>query len=197
MSRREVWRQGLSKLIRVPLYELPLMLDNRLIKEGGDARLVTVRKNGIFGFTDQFYYGQDEVLFYATCKTRSGFQAALQPEREYLFFGTPYHQEAGVIVDKESGNVIGLAPAYKRAPLYDREAIIRSAGRQNEDLARKLMPMRGRHQEEAKARLALIGHNYDVQNGRAVEAVVAAEAEADDDVPDAIDVLANEFSTEE
>jgi hypothetical protein len=46
--------------------------------------------------------------------------------------------------------VIGLAPAYKRAPLYDRDAIIRSAGKQNEDLARKLMPIRGRHQEEVQ-----------------------------------------------
>jgi len=139
----------------------------------------TVKKNGTFGFVDQFYYGPDEVIFHATCRTRAGFQAALVPSREYVFFGTPMHAEGGVVVDKESGKVIGVAPAYKRAPVYDREAIIRAAGKQNEDLARKMMPIRGRHQQEAEQRLALIGRNTDVLAGR-----VRADRTGGRDVPE-------------
>jgi hypothetical protein len=87
------------------------------------------------------------------------------PGQSYALFGTPYHADA-VIVDRESGKTVGVAPNYKRAPLYDREAIIRAAGAQNADLASKMMPVRGRHQLEAEARMALIGRNADVFAGR-------------------------------
>ncbi len=166
MTRREAWYKGVRNLIKIPLIELPLLLDDRPVKEGGDARTVTVKKNGTFGFVDQFYYGPDEVIYHATCKTRAGYQAALVPGREYLFFGTPVHHDGGVIVEPESGKVVGVAPAYKRAPVYDREAILRAAGAQNADLAAKLLPIRGRHQQEAEQRLALIGQNTDVLAGR-------------------------------
>jgi len=166
MTRREAWYKGVRNLIKIPLVELPLLLDDRPWKEGGDARTVTVKKNGTFGFVDQFYYGPDEVPYHATCTPRAGFQAALVPGREYIFFGTPLHAEGGVVVDPDSGHVVGVAPAYKRAPVYDREAILRAAGQQNADLASKLLPIRGRHQQEAEQRLALIGQNTDVLAGR-------------------------------
>ncbi len=70
------------------------------------------------------------------------------------------------MVDPEDGRVVGVAPAYKRAPICDREAILRAAGEQNADLARKMLPVRGRHQQEAEARLAMIGRNADVLSGR-------------------------------
>lgn len=177
MTRREVWHQGVRKFVRIPMFELPLLLDERPIKEGGDARMITVKKNGTFGFTDQFYYGPDEVIHHATCKTRTGFQTALIPEREYVYFGTPLHTEGGVIVDKESGKVIGFAPSYKRAPIYDRDAIVRAAGAQNADLAAKMLPVRGRHQVEAEQRLAMIGQNADVL-GRRIERPDLTDGEA-------------------
>jgi hypothetical protein len=141
------------------MIELPMLLDET------DARMVTVRPNGTIGFQDQFYYGGDEVLFHAQCRDRNGFRCALVPGQSYALFGTPYHADA-VIVDRESGKTVGVAPNYKRAPIYDREAIIRAAGAQNADLASKMMPVRGRHQQEAEARMALIGRNADVFAGR-------------------------------
>jgi len=201
MTRREVWNSGKADLVRVPLFELPLLLD-----PDKDARVVRVKKDGTFGFSDQYYYGQDEIIYHAACRTRLGFRAALIPGREYIFYGTPYHTDAGVIVDPESGKVIGLAPVYTRAPIYDREAIIRAAGKQNEDLARKMMPFRGRHQQEAEQRLALIGRNADVLSGRLSPAkelpldnVTVSDGDGeidtfDDDIPDAIDEAAMAFT---
>ena len=159
MSRREAWMTGSDRLVQIPIYELPLMLDP------SDARDVTVKQNGTFEFRDQFYYGPESVVFHARVRTMSGFQADLVPGRSYKFFSIPSFPQ-GVVVDPESGRVVGVAPEYKRAPYYDREAIIRAAGEQNADLARKLMPVRGRNQTEAEARMQLIGHNADVFAGR-------------------------------
>jgi len=196
MTRREAFFKGQASMIRVPLIELPLMLDDRPWKQGGDARPITVKKNGTFGFVDQFYYGPDEVVYHATCRTRAGFQAALIPGREYIFFGTPLHAEGGIIVDKESGKVIGIAPTYKRAPTCDREAILRAAGDQNADLAAKMMPIRGRHQMEAEQRLALIGNNTDVMAGR-VERPDLTDGDAADLGELANDKPADDFWQEE
>jgi len=41
-------------------------------------------------------------IYHATCKTRAGYQAALVPGREYVFFGTPLHAEGGVVVEPEN-----------------------------------------------------------------------------------------------
>lgn len=159
MTRREVWASGAAMLRRIPMIELPQLLDE------SDAKIVTVRPNGTLGFQDQFYYGADDVLFHAQCRDRNGFRQALVPGQTYALFSTPYHQDA-VIVDRESGKTVGVAPSYKRAPIYDRQAVLRAAGEQNADLARKMMPVRGRHQQEAEARMALIGRNADVFAGR-------------------------------
>ena len=63
MTRREVWTTGLSELIRIPMFELPQLLDNRLIKDGGDVREVKIKKDGTFQFQDSFYYGDDAQVF--------------------------------------------------------------------------------------------------------------------------------------
>jgi len=133
-------------------------------------------------------------IYHATCKTRAGYQAALVPGREYVFFGTPLHAEGGVVVEPESGKVIGVAPTYKRAPIYDREAILRAAGAQNADLAAKLLPIRGRHQQEAEQRLALIGHNADVLSRKTKVVDTVEQDDEVDDVPDAMDVAAEAYA---
>jgi hypothetical protein len=196
-TRREAWLSGCAKLIRVPISELPMLL------EDADSRRVTVRKDGTFGFRDQFYYGPDEIIYHAVCRGRAGFQHALVPGREYVFWGTPYHQEGGVVCDPESGKVVGLAPAYKRAPYYDLDAIHAAAGAQNHDLAVKMLPVRGRHQREAEARMELLGHNADVlraamaagfSNGAPGAAVPALAAGAEShDLPNAVDRAAAEY----
>ncbi len=160
LTRREVWNQGKKDLIRIPLIDLPMLLDER------DAREITVQPSGIFEFKDNFYFGHEKQVFYASCMTRSGFQKALTPARKYMFYVTPYQTEGGVIVDRDSGNIIGVAPFYNKVPIYDRDAIIKKCGDKNHDLAVKMMPVRGRHQLEAEARLELIGHNADVFAGR-------------------------------
>jgi len=164
MTRREVYEGSRANFVHVPLIELPQLLDDRLITKGGDARIITVHKDGIFSFNEKFYWGDQDQVFYATCKTRTGFQQALIPKRKYLFFITPYHED-GVVVDVESGATIGVAPAYNRAPIYDRQAILEAAGKQNADRARKLMPLHARSQKEAEKRIQRVINNADVING--------------------------------
>jgi hypothetical protein len=159
MTRREAWLVGSRNLVRVPLFELPLLLDD------SDYRMVTVRKDGTFEFVDQFYYGPDKVIFTAQCEARSGFQTALVPGQEYAFWTTPLHRQ-GVICDRDSGNVIGVCSQYKRAGYNNQAAIVAAAGAQNHDLATKMLPIRGRHQAEAEQRMAMIGNNADVLAGR-------------------------------
>lgn len=160
MSRREAWQAGNKHLIRASIFDLPLML------EDVDAKLATVRKNGIIGLRDQFLYGQDEILFHAQYTDMSGWVNRLSPGRQVVLWTTPWHQVA-IIADPADGKIIGKVDLYKRAPMSDREAILEAAGAQNADLARKSMPFRGRHQQEAEARLAMIGINADVLSGRA------------------------------
>jgi len=187
MSRREAWTAGAGALIRVPLINLPLLLDER------DAYDVRVAQDGTFGFSDKFYWGRDKRHYHATCTNRAGFQQRLQPGRTYMFFTTPYHQD-GVVVDRESGDILGVAPFYNRAPIYDRQAVIEAAGAQNHDLARKLMPVRGRHQQEAEARLELIGHNADVLAGRKLPPLPQIETTATiDDLYEAAPVAADDW----
>ena len=178
MSRREVWTAGQRNLVRIPVYELPLMLADE------DARRVRVRPDGTLGFRDQFYYGADEVLYHATCVDRRGYRQALVPGSEYLLWTTPYHRDGAVISDIASAAVIGLAPAYKRVPIADRDALIRAAGAQNADLARKLLPIRGRHQAEAEQRMARIGANADALREAAAQPApcpAAADLRDEDD----------------
>jgi hypothetical protein len=165
MTRREVYKANSANFVRIPIIELPQLLDDRLIKKGGDARVITVHKDGIFSFNEKFYWGDQDQVFYATCKTRTGFQQALIPKRKYMFYITPYHQD-GVIVDMESGKTIGVAPGYNRAPIYDRKAVLEAAGKQNADRARKLMPLHARSQKEAEKRIQRVIHNEDVISGR-------------------------------
>ena len=160
MNRFEVWQAGQQNLIKIPIYELPLLLDVR------DAKLVRVKMDGTFSFQDKFYWGREKQVFHATCHTRSGFKQALIPEREYLFYSTPFHTEGGIIVDKDSGNVIGLAPFKTRAPYYDVDAIKAACGAQNADLARKVLPIRGRHMAASIERAKRLGNNADVVSGR-------------------------------
>jgi hypothetical protein len=127
--------------------------------------MVTVRKDGTFEFVDQFYYGPDKVIYTAQCEARSGYSTALIPGQEYVLWTTPLHRQ-GVICDKESGNVIGVANQYKRAGYNNQVQIVAAAGAQNHDLATKMLPIRGRHQAEAEQRMAMIGHNADVLSGR-------------------------------
>jgi len=195
MSRREAWEAGKGKLVRASIFDLPMMLDER------DARIVTVRKNGIIGFSDEFLYGQDEVLFYAQYTDMSGWIDRLSPGRQVMLWTTPWHESA-VLSDPADGKIIGKVDLYKRAPLYDRDAVIRAAGKQSEDLARKSMPVRGRHQREAEARLAMIGQNADILAGRAGLPARPTGRPGDhdqpyDDIPDAIDEAAAEFTPAE
>ena len=64
------------------------------------------------------------------------------------------------------------------------------------------MPVRGRHQREAEARLAMIGQNADILAGRAGLPARPTGRPGDhdqpyDDIPDAIDEAAAEFTPAE
>ena len=63
------------------------------------------------------------------------------------------------LLDRASGATLGTAPRHSRAPVYDKEAVERALGAQSNDLARKVLPIRGRHQREAEERAARIALN--------------------------------------
>lgn len=159
MSRREVWTAGQADLVRVPMHEMPQLLDD------SDAIECRVTKTGMLTFKNKYHYGRDEVLYHATVTGTDRFRTALIPEQTYRVFFNPMVPDSVWVVDKESGKYLGMAPIYHRAPVYDREAIVSAMGVQAADLASKVLPVRGRHQEEAEARAQRIANNEAVISG--------------------------------
>lgn len=159
MSRREVWVSGQADLVRIPMHEMPQLLDD------SDAIECRVTKTGMLAFKNKYHYGRDEVLYHANVTGTDRFRTALIPEQTYRVFFNPMVPDSVWVVDKESGKYLGMAPIYHRAPVYDREAIVAAMGAQASDLARKVLPVRGRHQEEAEERARRMAHNADVIAG--------------------------------
>ncbi len=153
MTRREVWARGQADLIRVPLFEMPAFL------APGDARECTVREDGTFAFRDALYYGRDEVVYRAQARDFSGAVRRFAPGTRLTLKWNPLCPEQVWILDRDSGNTLGMAPLHERAPVYDQEAVKRAMGAQAHDLARKVLPIRGRHQREAEDRAARIALN--------------------------------------
>ena len=167
MSRREVWLDGQDDLIRVPEIEMPKFFDAEK-----DFRLLTVRENGLIGFRDEMYYGRDEMAYRAVVRTREGFVQPLEPGRRVMVCWNPMMAKKVWIVSPEDGRTLGVAPLVERAAWNDPEAIKRAMGAQGHDLASKLLPMRGRHQEESEGAV----RRWSASLGRIAEA--AAEKAA-------------------
>lgn len=164
MSRREVWQAGRADLIRVPLIEMPAFLDER------DMIELTVRDNGTIDFANGYFYGRDKMIYRVDAvRSPAGYVGRLAPGAKVLVKYNPFVPEQVWIIDRESGATVGMAPLHERAPMMDRVAIERAMGLQAHDLARKVMPVRGRHQPEAVARAARMGRNQAALLGLASE----------------------------
>lgn len=153
MTRREAWARGQADLIRVPLFEMPAFL------APGDARECVVREDGTFAFRDALYFGRDEVVYRAQARDFSGAVRRFAPGTRLTVKWNPLCPEQVWILDRDSGSTLGMAPLHERAPVYDQEAVKRALGAQAHDLARKVLPIRGRHQREAEERAARIALN--------------------------------------
>ena len=201
MSRYEVWMAGQQEFIRTPLMEMPSFLDER------DMIELTVRDNGTIDFCNGYFYGRDKMIYRVDAlRTPSGYAARIEPRSRQLVLYNPFTPDQVWIINRDNGSTIGMAPIHSRAPMMDKVAIERSMGVQSHDLARKVMPVRGRHMPEAVARAERMGRNQAALLGLAKElpldnVTVSDQSTVDDsdfaDVPDAIDVLAKEFSTQE
>lgn len=162
MSRREVWEQGKVDFIRVPLMEMPAFLDER------DMIEVTVRKNGTIEFSNYYFYGRDKMIYRADAvQTPDGYTRRLAPEEKVLVKYNPFTPDNIWIINRENGKTRGMAPIHSRVPMQDREAIERAMGIQSHDLARKIMPVRGRHQPEAEKRAGRMARNQSALLGLA------------------------------
>lgn len=153
MTRREVWRAGQSDFVRVPLFEMPAFL------APGDALELTVSADGLISFRNAVYYGRDEVFYRAEARDRVGAVRRFAPGARLVVFWNPLVADRVWIVDRESGKTLGTASMFRRAPVYDRAAVLHALGEQSRDLARKVLPVRGRHQREAEERAARIAAN--------------------------------------
>ncbi len=158
MSRREAWQSGQAALVRIPVQEMPMLLMPE------DSRRAHVGRDGLIRIHDR-YLGRDEQLYHARIETALGYQAALPPGREVDLFINPFHPQHVWLVDPDSGRMLGMAPRYDRAARYDRDAIVRALGDRSADLASKVLPVRGRHQDEAEARAAAMARNARVLDG--------------------------------
>ncbi|MBQ7251459.1 MAG: hypothetical protein IJS32_02530 [Kiritimatiellae bacterium] len=176
MTRREVWARGQAELIRFPLFEMPAFLDE------SDTREVVVRQDGTFGFRDALYFGRDEVLYRAEARSFEGAVRRFAPGTRLTVFWNPILPDQVWVVDRDSGITIGTAPLHVRAPTYDQDAIKRAMGAQSHDLARKVLPIRGRHQREAEERAARMSVNAEL-----LREARAAAADLPDPPPEAED----------
>ena len=152
-TRREAWRAGQADLVRVPLFEMPAFLSEK------DAVELVVRESGLVGIRSALYFGRDEMLYRAEAKDFDGCVRRYAPGTRLWAKWNPLCPDRIWILDRESGATVGTAPLHERAPLCDRVAIERAMGAQAHDLARKVLPARGRHQGEAEERAARMAAN--------------------------------------
>lgn len=153
-SRYEVWMDGKADLIRVPLIEMPAFLDER------DMIKLTVRDNGTIDFANGYFYGRDKMIYRVDAiRTPAGYSTRLAPRQEVFVKYNPFAPEQVWIINRENGSTVGMAPLQERAPMMDKAAIEAAMGLQAHDLARKVMPVRGRHQEAAVKRAGRLANN--------------------------------------
>lgn len=166
MSRREAWMSGQSDLIKVDDWYMPFFLDFEK-----DAKEVLVKRDGLIGFKDELLYGRDEILYRASVRNFEGWEQALTPGRRVWAFYNPFVVDKIWIMDGADGHIMGTCPLFSRAPAYDRHAIEIAMGEQAKDLAKKVLPIRGRHQGDAEERARRMAANL-----RVIEAGKAAAA---------------------
>ncbi len=164
MSRYEVWMGGQADLVRVPLMEMPAFLDER------DMIELKVRDNGTLDFSNGYFYGRDKMIYRVDAlKTPAGYSARLSPGERVMVKYNPFAPDQIWVIDRDNGSTIGMAPLHSRAPMMDKAEIERAMGAQAHDLARKVMPVRGRHQDAAVKRAGQMGRNQAALLGLAKE----------------------------
>lgn len=169
MSRFEAYRAGLDDLVRVDDWYLPCFMD--IEKDGIE---LTVRPNGLMGFRNELLYGRDEMLYRASVKNRAGWNQDLPAGRKVFALYNPMIPEKVWLIDAGDGHTLGTCALYNRAPAYDRHAIEVAMGDQSADLAKKVLPIRGRHQAEAEQRAERMANNLRII--KSAEAAKAAPA---------------------
>jgi len=179
MSRYEVWQAGRADMIRVPLMEMPAFLDER------DMLELTVRDNGTVDFSNGYFYGRDKMIYRVDAlKSPGGFVRRLAPREKVLVKYNPFTPEQIWIISRENGETIGMAQLHSRAPMMDRVEIERSMGLQSADIARKVFPVRGRHQKESVDRAGRMGRNQAALLGLATELPYDNETVSNEDTND-------------
>jgi hypothetical protein len=119
------------------------------------------------------------MLYRACVKNRAGWQQAMSPDQKVRALYNPMMPEKIWLVDSGDGHTLGTCPLYNRAPAYDRHAIEIKMGEQAADLAAKVLPVRGRHQEEAERRAERMANNLRVIKEAEAARVAGSEPEGD------------------
>lgn len=149
MSRKEVWEQGQSDLVRVPLHEMVNFLDVR------DARDLIVRDDRTISLRDNVYYPGREMRYRAIVKTRHGYPEELVPGTKVKVFFNPWGELAKTVwICSVDGEYLGMAPQVEVAHWSDPDSIRAAAGRKLSDIAAHTADMRGRHIDDAAHTLA-------------------------------------------
>lgn len=150
LSRREVWKKGQKDLIRLPLFDMPMFLDPRDVKEA------TVRADGTIQFTDATYYPGETKIYMAEVRDRSGFPRRLYPGEKVKFFWNPIGELSNQIwIADENFGVVGMCAELKTARWTDPESIKVAMGQKMHQVASLMADTKARHAEEGVTRKAL------------------------------------------
>ena len=102
------------------------------------------------------------MLYRAVVRNHAGWEQALPPGYKAMALFNPMMPGKIWLLDAGDGHTLVTCALHNRAPAYDRHAIEVAMGEQAADLARKVLPIRGRHQDEAERRARRMAANLRV-----------------------------------
>lgn len=172
-SRLETWNQGESNLITLTKFAMPLIFGKEQAKD------LSLQDNGLFQFNNQDF-GPDTYIYDSRqILDQDGFVTSLDPKRKYIFHANPFCVDEVFVSDKETREVIGIAPRYGVPCKNDTEAIQRKIGYQIKTEAQLMKPHINAESQRRrmKTRLKNLNQNIDVLDGSPVteEEIAAAE----------------------
>ncbi|MFZ4397168.1 MAG: hypothetical protein ACOYOU_16255 [Kiritimatiellia bacterium] len=166
MSPREVWRRHQHELRRLPLWGLVDFLGKDFRRE------VKVGKHGEFAF-DDIHLGPGTHRYMAVIQQPDGRAARLPPGREYDLMILPSDLTRSVVIDRDGGEVLGVATRVTNVDRCNARAIELAQELQRVHIAALNAPIKERHQDAAAV----------LQGGIAANTALLADMASAEDIP--------------
>ena len=161
LSRLETWTQGEINLITLTKFAMPLLFGESMEKE------LSLQDNGLFQFRNKDF-GPDTYIYNSRdIVDQDGFVVSLDPRGSYVFHANPFCVDEVFVSDKETREVIGIAPRYGVPCKNDTEAIQRKIGYQMKTETALMKPHINAESQRRRmeTRLKNLNQNVDVLDG--------------------------------